>query len=365
MSALSSQQTPLEDFNQKSHLEHYGISREQVSLSSLFPRTLPEDSDTDFKELVEYFDKICKPYAESRDSFSGDFRRYLAKIITLKETIASAETRATTADQKSKEEEAIEIERQNQENLANFLQTVVDRAFKFLKTEECKKNGQKESELDEKMPFFVMNSKVKMTWTSPKGTVGPCAYRATSLGGVVGLMESPVAIVSSKQKPTASRRKSITPDGWGMLVTFQASPLKTGLHGIQSQTYQPAADAGCLIGQAVKNLYKSHSRDRHRRNRNSICITIRKTSIYFSRAGILARDLRHYKQHLEPSASEKVILHSREFDFLDKEERKELLRGIMAVFRIVKRDVGRVLEEEGKGKGGDEEVEGVGKRVRV
>ncbi|KAF3138603.1 hypothetical protein TWF569_008709 [Orbilia oligospora] len=181
------------------------------------------------------------------------------------------------------------------------------------------------------MPFFVTPQESKHDLDQSKGNSRACGYRATALGGIVGLTEA--------RAGSAGR--------WGTLVTFQASPLKTSLQTHQIRTHQPATDAGCLIGQATYNLHRARNKGRHRQNRDSICMTINKSFIYFSRAKVLAKDLGHYRQYIEPSETKKEILYSQKFDFLDgKEGRKELLRGIMTVFMILRGNVRRILEDD-------------------
>ncbi|KAF3315407.1 hypothetical protein TWF173_003947 [Orbilia oligospora] len=340
--ASDHRQTGIENFDQELHLERYGITRKRVRLTKIFPSTLPTDSEPDFRALVQHFDNLCKPYPKSKDSLSQDLRRYITKITKSGTTIPTD----ATAAEKKQNQGTIETQDRDQDQ-EYLLHRVVGRVFGFLKGRQCLQSKEKESDIDKEMPFFVTPRKVNMIWTNPKGVVGACGYRATTLGGIVGPMEA----------------RAGSPGKWGILATFQASPLKNTLQTHQIRTHQPATDAGCLIGQATYNLHRARNKGRHRQNRDSICMTINKTFIYFSRAKVLAKDLRHYRQYTEPSETKKEILYTSGFDFLDGEEgRKELLRGIMAVFRILRRNARRFLEDD---RDNDDDDEGSRKRVKA
>ncbi|KAF3164400.1 hypothetical protein TWF788_001185 [Orbilia oligospora] len=329
MSASNRRQTGIENFDRELHLERYGITRKRVPLAKIFPSTLPTDSEPDFKALVQHFDNLCKPYPNSKDPLPGDLQSYMTKIAKLGATVPID---ATTTGQ-NQNQDTIEIQDQDQEYLAGFLYRIVNRAFAFLKGRQYLRSKRKESDIDKEMSFFVTTRKVDMIWTNPKGIVGACGYRATALGGIVGLTEA--------RTGSAERR--------GIL-----SPLKTSLQTHQTRTHQPATDAGCLIGQATYNLHRARNKGRNRQNRDSICMTVNKSSIYFSRAKVLAKDLRHYRQYIEPSETKKQIFYSRKFDFFDgKEGRKELLRGIMAVFGISRRNIRRILDDNEDNDGDD------------
>ncbi|KAK6529834.1 hypothetical protein TWF281_008993 [Arthrobotrys megalospora] len=327
------QEPILHSFNKPSHLLRHGITRRQVPLSAIFPTTLPPDSDPDFQALLQYFNVISKPYSETNDPVSLDLAVEIERVLNFEnlrygdllhgQYVEKPGCKTEFPHPLKYNHEAIKLRMKQQDlHLTRLLRKIVDLVFDFLR----KRKWEKEEE--ESIPLVVMQDKINIAWKTPKQLVA--GYKTTALGGVMGPIETPAGFYHS----------------WGLFAVFQLVPRGIGPCKPCQLGVPAAIDAGALIGQAVHNLYKSKRKDRETIDRDSICITIHKTSVYFSRATIRAEDIENYRRGVGYTPGEREVLYSDSYDFCDEDERKEMLRGIMAVFEAVRTAILKVLETD-------------------